>query len=337
MGHPFAGHRQTAKEHSRVGHITKKYAKGGAVHADEAEDKKLIKKMMKKELHADGEKTKHRMDRPKRAKGGKVHKGGKTVVNVITGHPGGAAPPMPGPPMGVAPAAMPPAPPPMAARPPMPPPSAMAGPGAPPPMPMRAKGGRIKKADGGPTSDRPLPTTKDLDDILKSNPNLYGALGGYQAKIPRPKAKGGRIHRADGGELPNPFDDSGPSTPLPPSPFDSLGKIKKIKVPRKPVTLPPNQYARGGGVKSIGMNVGTKVQHSPGKDDAKDIGRGRVVTFWAGGGVKKKCDGGPTQAPTRAMGGRTESPQGVAKATRLPGGSGGGEARLAKEHRAERR
>jgi hypothetical protein len=207
-------------------------------------------------------------------------------------------------------------------------------------MPMRAKGGRVGKADGGSTSsDRPLPTTKDLDDILKSNPSLYGALGGYQAKIPRPKAKGGRVHRADGGPLDqSPFEDNSTPTPIPANPFDSMKMGKKIKVPRsgKGATVPPNEYARGGGVKSIGMNVGTKVQRTDGKDDGKDIGRGRVVTFWAGGGVKKKCDGGPTM-PTRAKGGRIESPQGVAKATRLPGGSGGGEARLAKEHRAERR
>ena len=50
--------------------------------------------------------------------------------------------------------------------------------------------------------------------------------------------------------------------------------------------------------------------------DGPDIARRRVVTFWAGGKV--------------------ESPKGVAKATKLPGGSGGGEARLAKERRAER-
>ena len=84
-------------------------------------------------------------------------------------------------------------------------------------------------------------------------------------------------------------------------------------------------YAKGGAVKSIGMDVGTKVQPSPGKNDLKDMNRRRVVTFMAGGKVK-----------ARKTGGRIESPDGVASATKLPGGSGGGEARLAKERRAAR-
>lgn len=88
-------------------------------------------------------------------------------------------------------------------------------------------------------------------------------------------------------------------------------------------------YGKGGAVKpgpawNEGLKSGTQVQHSPNKSDGKDIGRGRVVTFWAGGSVKRKT------------GGKVESPQGVAPATRLPGGSGGGEARLAKERRAAR-
>ena len=51
-----------------------------------------------------------------------------------------------------------------------------------------------------------------------------------------------------------------------------------------PPGMPPMR-AKGGAVKSIGMHVGTKVQHTEGKDDGKDIGRGRVVTFFAGGKV----------------------------------------------------
>jgi hypothetical protein len=223
LAHPYHEHRQTKKEHSRVGHITKAYAKGGAVKSEKTIGKKslALHKEEHEALDAEGQIAKHRMDRPKRARGGKV-KGkhnARTIVNVITGHPGGGAAPQPMP-AGIAPAAMapPPAGPPMMAKPPMP------GPGMPlPGMPMRK---------------------------------------------------------------------------------------------------------RGGAVKSIGMHVGTPVQHTDGKDDGKDIGRGRVVTFWAGGKVKKLG-----QTPTRARGGRVESPDGVAPATRLPGGGGGGEARLAKAHR----
>lgn len=232
MAHPFHEHRQTKKEHSRVGHITKGYKSGGAVkgHSDEKQDRKLFHKMMKEEMHADGGKSKHRMDKPHRAKGGRVGKkkgNSRTIVNVITGgHPAaGAVPPMPAPPMGIAGpppgAAMPP---PMAAKPPMPMPPPGAG-GPPPGMPMRA---------------------------------------------------------------------------------------------------------RGGAVKSVGMNVGTKVQHSDGKGTAnkpENLNRGKPVTFSSGGKVKSFY----------ARGGKIESPEGVAAATKMPGGSAGGEARLFKEHRQERR
>jgi hypothetical protein len=124
--------------------------------------------------------------------------------------------------------------------------------------------------------------------------------------------------------------------------------------------------ARGGRIKdgpawNEGLKNGTQPQHADGKMDGKDIGRGRVVTFKTGGGVVKFRAGGgkvetpgtagpgssykPTYARTkeplapdvkRAMGGRAEAPKGVESASKLPGGSGGGEARLAKEHRAER-
>lgn len=91
----------------------------------------------------DGEKPKHRLDRPARASGGKVASGkGKTTVNVIVAGnrgPQGLAP-MP-------PAMPPPAPaaPPMPPRPPMAPPGPPMGAGAMPPAPMmgRKEGGRV--------------------------------------------------------------------------------------------------------------------------------------------------------------------------------------------------
>ncbi len=142
MSHPFDEHRQTKVEHSRVGHITKAYAKGGAVkHSDEKQDRKLVKSMIDKAIHPEGKKAKHRMDRPHRAKGGRVKKGNaKTIVNVITGgHPAaGAVPPgPPPPPMGIA--GPPPGGPPVAAKPPMMPPPGGA------PMIGRAKGGRVNQ------------------------------------------------------------------------------------------------------------------------------------------------------------------------------------------------
>ena len=116
--------------------------------------------------------------------------------------------------------------------------------------------------------------------------------------------------------------------------------------------------AKGGRVKDgpaweEGLKAGTQVSHTDGKSDGKNIGRGRVVTFRAGGGVGQTSGtAGPgmpynptykrTKEPIasdevkRAMGGKVEAPKGVEKASKLPGGAGGGEARLAKQHRAER-
>ena len=232
MAHPFQAHKQHKVERSRVGHITRGYASGGAVkHEDEAEDRKMVKAMVKpKALRADGGAVKARMDRPSRAKGGRVRHG-KTNVNVIVGH---GAPPMPGPAAGVgagppmmAPPPRPPMPPPMAGPPPGGPP--MAGPpGMPPPgmMPPRKAGGRVVK-------------------------------------------------RASGGAV------SGPAW-------------------------------------KEGLRSGTQVQHSDGKMDGKDIGRGKPITYKTGGAV--------------------ESPKGHAgpHPVHLPSGSGGGKARLYKEKMAKR-
>ena len=300
MAHPYAGHRQTAKEHSRVSHITKGYKSGGAVKGKVTHGAKANREMSRMEMEAEGDKSKHRMDRPKRAKGGRVKGGSKTVVNVITGHPGGGAPPAP--PMGIAgspPGAMPP---PMAARPPMPPPQGMPPGGPPPGMPARKAGGRVKRADGGtvppPNEWRP-PDGASLADILKSSPRLVKILQAQPSSSnasPWPKrAKGGRVQTPTGTGVAG---DSGVGS------------------------------NRGDAVFNASRKSGTHLSHSDGKDDGKDIGRGRVVSFRTGGGVHKTF---------RAFGGRVESPDGVAKATKLPGGAGGGEARLAKERRAERK
>lgn len=274
MSHPYHEHRQSKKEHSRVGHITKGYASGGAIpndHPDEKADIKLIKAKVKKtSLKAEGGKVKHRAD--KRARGGRTNKKKGMTVNIINspGHamggapmaggpmpPGGAMPMPPHPPMGAAP-------PPGSGAPPMPPGASPMPPGGspmpprpgmmPPPgaMPMRAAGGRVK---------------------------------------------------------------DGPAW-------------------------------------NTGLKAGTQVQHSDGKTDGKNIGRGKVVTFRTGGGVGQTsgtAGPGMSYTPTykrtkepmasdvkRAHGGKIEAPEGVEPATKLPGGSGGARARLAKEHRAER-
>ena len=179
MKHDNQKHENAVRILKQAGYSAKigNYAKGGAVHKDEAEDRALIKKMVKKkdlkpEKRAEGGfvhggMPKKRLDKISRqtakgdantsmpfpagkekfAKGGKVKGKGKTQVNVIIGHQGQpAAQPVPVPvPAGGAPA-MPP-------RPPMaPPPGAMPPPGAGAPpagMPMRAKGGSVPKMEFG--------------------------------------------------------------------------------------------------------------------------------------------------------------------------------------------
>lgn len=78
-------------------------------------------------------------------------------------------------------------------------------------------------------------------------------------------------------------------------------------------------YAKGGRVKSgpaweEGKREGTKVSHSPGKNDLKDIGRGKPITY---------ASGGPVEAPKNGMG------------PKLGGGGRGGLARLQKAARAK--
>ncbi len=85
-------------------------------------------------------------------------------------------------------------------------------------------------------------------------------------------------------------------------------------------------YAKGGAVRGDASKSGpgwiesmktkTPVQHAPGKNDLKDMGRGKPITYKAGGAVEHPLKGG--MGPD------------------LEGGAGGGEARLEKEKRARR-
>jgi hypothetical protein len=262
-GHPYAAHRDHKVQHQRVAHIAKGYASGGAVHSDEAEDRKVVKGMVKKgALRAEGGAVKARLDRASRAKGGRV-KHGKTNVNVIVGgqHPPAPAPtPVPPPPMAAPPRPM---------APPMPPPGAGAPPGLPPGMPPPgirrsggrafAKGGRVKRDAGGATG---------------------GSAGGVSSDV-----------------------------------WDSLTAAEKQETDK--IT---QHRARGGAVKhgpafDEGRRAGTQVQHRDGKDDGKDIGRGKPVTYATGGPVEHPVHGGM-------------SPD-------LHAGAGGGLGRLRKAKRAK--
>ena len=64
MTHPYGDIRQHKVERSRVPHIAKGYAAGGAVHDDVTADTKLVKKMVKPTaLKMEGGVAKARADR----------------------------------------------------------------------------------------------------------------------------------------------------------------------------------------------------------------------------------------------------------------------------------
>lgn len=148
MAHPYAAHRQSKVERERVRPITKNCrASGGRVGCEDADERKRGGKVEKRVHEPEGKMAKRRADRVMRAKGGKVgHKKGSTHVNVIVNGAGKEPMPIPMPP------------PAMAGPPPGPPVAGLGGPppgmppGGMPPMPPRARGGKVKKADGGDVS-----------------------------------------------------------------------------------------------------------------------------------------------------------------------------------------
>lgn len=224
MAHQFSAHRQNKVEHDRVGRITRGYAKGGAVkHSDEAEDRKLFKKMYKeeedKEGKVEGRAAGGRLDRVSRRRAGRMkHKGknSKTNVNVIvapqhppTGSPPMAGPiaaaphpPMPvtpppgvgGPPPGAGPMAGPPGlPPGLPPHPMMPPPGAGGPPGM---MPPRRHGGRSYAKGGavktGPAYEEGIrngtqvthaPNKMDGKDIGRGKPITYKRGGAVEHPV----------------------------------------------------------------------------------------------------------------------------------------------------------
>lgn len=138
MAHPYASVKQDKVERSRVSKMTQGCASGGSVHSDAAQDRKMVKSMVKSSaLKMEGAKSGGRLD--KYARGGAVKKA-STNVNVIIAPQGGAGgAPMPVPPVGG------PAVPPAAGPPPMP-----------PGMPVQQKnGGRTRYAAGGKVGDGP--------------------------------------------------------------------------------------------------------------------------------------------------------------------------------------
>lgn len=176
MTHPFGNIRQHDVERSRVAHISRGYATGGAVSSEVPVDRKSGGRTGKSlALKMEGGVAKSRADRPGRAKGGRAPKA-KTNVNVIIapqGAPNSPAAGMAGPP-GLSPPKppmLPPAGPPPGM--PMPPPG-MAGP---PGMPPRANGGRTYATGGGVNSG-----TKVFNASMKAGTQMMHSDGKNDGK-----------------------------------------------------------------------------------------------------------------------------------------------------------
>ena len=198
--------------------------------------------------------------------------------------------------------------------------------------PSSDTGTKAKRANGG--------------AVKRAGFNSGGAVAKHRADK---RARGGRTkHKGTTINIVNAGHPSSPPMPGPMAAPPALAARPPMPAapPPMPGAPPPGAmpirskggraYAKGGVVKGAaksgptweeGVRNGTQPKDSPGKNDRKDMFRGKVVTFKTGGGVVKTF---------RAYGGRIESPQGVDKATKLPGGGGGAEARLAKERRAKR-
>lgn len=190
MAHPYQSSREHLHERERVAHITGAHeghrdyeqtyhrARGGKVeHADEAEDKAIVKHMVKPgALKAHGGKVKAHPGKAHRAKGGRVKHGkGKTVVNVNVAPQQSQPHPMPVPVPGGPPPGAAAGPPPMPPRPPMPAPGAGPVPG--PMMGPRASGGRIAGfATGGPVEPH-------FKEGVGMGPKGKGAAPGKKVKL----------------------------------------------------------------------------------------------------------------------------------------------------------
>jgi len=118
--------------------------------------------------------------------------------------------------------------------------------------------------------------------------------------------------------------------PMPPGPPPGPPPSAGPMMPPPGAGGPPMPMRARGGSVNKGTAVFNKsraetpVTHDKGKNDLDELNRPRVVTFAAGGGVV-----------SFKTGGRISSPAKGGMGPKLPGGAGGGEARLAKAARAK--
>lgn len=180
--------------------------------------------------------------------------------------------------------------------------------------PGRKRGGRMNKKGG---------TTVN---VITGHPQTAG-LGGAMPMMP--PAVG-----ASAAPPPMPARPPMMAPPGPPGVMPPGGPMAGPGMP--PPGLPPRAhggrtYRKGGRVNEgskvyeEGVHAGTQVSHSPGKNDLKDIGRGKPITYKRGGRIQ------------RATGGPVEAPAGKKGMVDMEYGAGGGEGRLEKARMAKRK
>lgn len=183
MSHPFNKFRQSNVERSRVAGLTNGYSGGGVTH------KGLAANPTKQRATGGAVMDDEPMAR-RRASGGRAKKAA-VVVNVISGgQPPPAPPPVMAPPEPPPPGApmLPPGAPPMGIKPP-----GLAGAGMPPPgMPMRAEGGRIRRAEVTPIVQPKEPPMAEKGLVIKERG--YGPPDEYMdGKLLPKKRNGGSV------------------------------------------------------------------------------------------------------------------------------------------------
>ena len=230
-------------------------------------------------------------DRPQRAYGGNVkRKTGQTIVNVMMGDKGQQAPPQQVPIK--VPVPVPAPPPPMAGPPPGMPPQGMP-PGGPPPGAMpppgmmgRAKGGRVKRDDGGAVSTyrprtniqtpeaqaaraRAMGTDSSPFSQAAGQQDMQGMLGGIgnggtssSLAEQQNRKRGGKVTKG----TPTYEDSLRNGTQVSHSPGKNDLNDLKIKSPIVP-TRPP--YAMGGATKSEGMKRGPRMDAGAGSGEGR--------------------------------------------------------------------
>jgi hypothetical protein len=272
MSHPYNDHRAHKHEKARVKHITghsgggrAHYADGGAVREsddDVLEDKAIAKKAVHKHEkklhrgapmtalkdggHVEGKAPKHHLGkRAHRAKGGRTHHKGKTIINIHAGAPGAAAG---GAPMPV-PMAGPPMAPPMAPPPGGPPPGlggappGMRPPGMPPPgmPPMRARGGKVAGGVRGQGPGDKMPQDPPgWKESAKHKTKVQHSDGkGDEAKdMNRPKpvtyARGGHVKNASNAVATAPTHGAKPAVSRASPQAKPVGGMPRVSQPEKP-------------------------------------------------------------------------------------------------------